>query len=45
MRENESRGIKDIESVKRQQAKKEQMEHMERANIGTSQGGLKWQMQ
>ena len=40
MKQNESRGIKDVESVKRQQAAKEQMEKMER-NQTNSEGGLR----
>ena len=39
MRENETKGIQNIESVKRQQAKKEQMESM--ANNANQSGNLK----
>lgn len=42
MRENETRGIKDIESVKRQQAKKEQYEKMtDQSNMNRNESGLK----
>ena len=40
MRENESKGIKDIESVRRQQAKKEQMDKMQN-NQTNQEGNLK----
>lgn len=41
MKENESRGIKNIESVKRQQAIKEQMENMEQNQPKNDSGNLR----
>ena len=40
LKENETRGIKDIESVKRAQARKEAQENLANANT-PSQGGLR----
>ena len=39
MKENESRGVKDVESVRRQQQKKEQMESLERNQSRSDTGG------
>ncbi len=47
IRENESKGIKNIESVKRQQQRKDQLENYERNQITSGNnegGGLKWQV-
>lgn len=41
MKENEHRGVKDVESVKRQQAKKEQMEKMEQNQSRSQEGNLR----
>lgn len=41
LRENAHKGIKDIEAVKRQQAKRDQRENLEAANT-VEGGGLKW---
>ena len=45
MRENQSRGIKDIESVKQKQAKRDQLEKLQQeSGNAANAGGLKWQV-
>jgi len=45
MRENQSKGIKDIESVKQKQAKRDQLERLQQeSGNSSSTGGLKWQV-
>ena len=45
MKENESRGIKNPEHVRQQQAKRDQLEELERnANRNNGGEGLRWQV-
>jgi small VCP/p97-interacting protein len=41
MRENEARGVKDVESVKRQQQKRDQLEKLERNQTRGDEGNLR----
>lgn len=43
MQENEKRGVKNVESVKRQQERKNQMENMEDNRIGSGSNNLRVQ--